>query len=41
MELGHIFQLGTRYSEMMNGKFINQEGKRMFILYGMLWNWCK
>ncbi len=27
MELGHIFQLGTRYSEMMNGKFINQEGK--------------
>ena len=27
MELGHIFQLGTRYSEMMNGKYINQEGK--------------
>ena len=27
MELGHIFQLGTRYSEMMNGKFINQDGK--------------
>ncbi len=26
MELGHIFQLGTRYSEMMNGKFTNQEG---------------
>lgn len=26
MELGHIFQLGTRYSEMMNGKYINQEG---------------
>ena len=29
MELGHVFQLGTRYSEMMNGKFINQEGKEM------------
>lgn len=27
MELGHIFQLGTRYSEMMNGNFINREGK--------------
>lgn len=27
MELGHIFQLGTRYSEMMNGKYTNQEGK--------------
>jgi len=29
MELGHIFQLGTRYSEMMNGKYINQEGKEV------------
>ena len=27
IELGHIFNLGTRYSEMMNGKFINQDGK--------------
>lgn len=27
MELAHIFQLGTRYSEMMNGKFTNSEGK--------------
>ena len=27
MELGHIFQLGTRYSEMMNGYYINDEGK--------------
>ena len=26
MELGHIFQLGTRYSEIMNGEFTNQEG---------------
>lgn len=29
MELGHIFQLGTRYSEMMNGKYINQEGNEV------------
>ena len=34
MELGHIFQLGTRYSEMMNGKFINQEGKEALYYMG-------
>ena len=26
MELGHIFQLGTKYSETMNGYFTDQEG---------------
>ena len=34
MELGHIFQLGTRYSEMMNGKFTNQEGKESLYYMG-------
>ena len=34
MELGHIFQLGTRYSEMMNGKYINQEGKEALYYMG-------
>ncbi len=34
MELGHIFQLGTRYSEMMNGKFINQDGKECLYYMG-------
>lgn len=34
MELGHIFQLGTRYSEMMDGKFINQEGKERLYYMG-------
>ena len=34
MELGHIFQLGTRYSEMMNGKFINKEGKESLYYMG-------
>lgn len=27
IELGHIFQLGTRYSEMMNANYTNKEGK--------------
>lgn len=27
IELGHIFQLGTRYSEIMGAKFIDQDGK--------------
>lgn len=34
MELGHIFQLGTRYSEMMKGTFINQEGKESLYYMG-------
>ena len=34
MELGHIFQLGTRYSEMMNGKYISQEGKETLYYMG-------
>lgn len=34
MELGHIFQLGTRYSEMMNGKYINQDGNETLYYMG-------
>ena len=34
MELGHIFQLGTRYSEMMDGKFTNREGKESLYYMG-------
>lgn len=34
MELGHIFQLGTRYSEMMNGKFTDKEGKEQLYYMG-------
>lgn len=34
MELGHIFQLGTRYSEIMNGKYINKEGKESLYYMG-------
>lgn len=34
MELGHIFQLGTRYSEMMDGKYINQDGNENLYYMG-------
>ena len=34
MELGHIFQLGTRYSEMMNGKYTDNEGKESLYYMG-------
>lgn len=34
MELGHIFQLGTRYSEIMNGKYTNKEGKESLYYMG-------
>lgn len=34
MELGHIFQLGTRYSEMMNGKYIGKNGKESLYYMG-------
>ena len=34
MELGHIFQLGTRYSEMMDGKYIGQDGKEKLYYMG-------
>ncbi len=34
MELGHIFQLGTRYSETMNGKYINKEGVESLMYMG-------
>jgi prolyl-tRNA synthetase len=34
MELGHIFQLGTKYSETMNGNFIDQAGKQALYYMG-------
>lgn len=34
MELAHIFQLGTRYSEMMNGKYTNQDGNESLYYMG-------
>ena len=34
MELGHIFQLGTRSSERMNGTFTNKDGKESLYYMG-------
>lgn len=34
VELAHIFQLGTKYSEMMNGKFISSEGTESLYYMG-------
>ncbi len=34
VELGHIFQLGTKYSEMMKGNYINQEGTQSLYYMG-------
>ncbi len=34
VELGHIFQIGLKYSEMMNGTFVNQEGKQSLYYMG-------
>lgn len=34
VEVGHIFQLGTKYSEAMNANFINKDGKSKPILMG-------
>ena len=34
IELGDIFQIGLKYSEMMNGTYINQEGKQSLYYMG-------
>lgn len=34
MELGHIFQLGMRYSEMMNGKYTDKDGEEKYYYMG-------
>lgn len=34
IELGHIFQLGTKYAESMNAKYIDQEGNEQLLYMG-------
>lgn len=34
IEVGHIFKLGTKYTEALNANFINEEGKESPILMG-------
>jgi len=34
IEIGHIFQLGTKYSEAMEAKFLDESGKKQTIIMG-------
>jgi len=34
IEVGHIFQLGTKYSEAMNAKVLNENGKTITVIMG-------
>ncbi|KRN03799.1 proline--tRNA ligase [Holzapfeliella floricola] len=34
IEIGHIFKLGTRYSEAMNAKFLDENGKAQPVIMG-------
>ncbi len=34
IEVGNIFKLGTKYSEAMNAKFVDQEGKQQPVIMG-------
>jgi prolyl-tRNA synthetase len=34
IEVGHIFKLGTKYSESMNATYLDKEGKERFIVMG-------
>jgi len=34
MEVGHIFQLGTKYSEAQDAKFLDEHGKEQIIIMG-------
>ena len=34
IEVGHIFQLGTKYSKEMNGTILNEQGKKQLLFMG-------
>ena len=34
IELGHVFKLGTKYSEKMNLKYLDKDGKEKYVLMG-------
>jgi prolyl-tRNA synthetase len=34
IEVGHIFQLGTKYSQAMNAKVLNEEGREQIMIMG-------
>jgi prolyl-tRNA synthetase len=39
IEVGHIFQLGKVYAEDMKANVLNNEGKSVNSIYGLLWDW--
>ncbi len=39
IEVGNIFQLGTKYSESLEAYFLDENGKQKTIYNGILWNW--
>ena len=38
IEVGHIFQLGTKYSEAMNCQVMGENGKPATLIMGLLWH---
>src|SRR5690606_38849889 len=34
IEVGHIFQLGTKYSQAMNARVLNEEGREQIMIMG-------
>ena len=40
IEVGHIFQLGKKYSEAMNATVQGEDGRPMVVTMGMLRYWC-
>ncbi len=36
IELGHIFQLGTKYTESMNAKYIDQEEMNNYYIWDVM-----
>ena len=40
IELGHVFKLGTRYSDALGAKFLDKNGKERPDYNGVVWYWC-
>lgn len=41
IEVGNIFQLGTKYSKAMNFTYTDENGGNTVSYHGMLWYWCR
>ena len=40
IEVGHIFQLGQKYSTPMKATVLDEAGQGRDALHGLLWHWC-